>query len=81
MRGFILADANLAIFGVNLFLQRGKFQFRVDFFGRRPVPEAVIRCCSVKKVFLKFPKIDRKTPVREACNFIKKRDSGIDVFL
>ena len=37
-------------------------------------PEAAIRRCSVKKVFLKILQIYRKTPApeSEACNFIKK---------
>ena len=36
--------------------------------------EAVVQRCSIKKVFLEFCKIHRKTPVPEsqACNFIKK---------
>ena len=36
--------------------------------------EADVQRCSVKKVFLNFHKIHRKTPVSapQACNFIKK---------
>ena len=34
--------------------------------GLKSDAEAVVRRCSVKKMFLKFPKIHRKTPVPEA---------------
>ena len=44
-----------------------------------PPAEAIVWRCSVKKVLLKFRKINRKTPV-PACNFIKKETQPAILF-
>ena len=53
--------------------------------------EAVVRRCSVKKVFLEISQNSQENTCArvsfsiklqaETCNFIEKRDSGTDVFL
>ena len=64
-----------------------QYQENVTIEQKSHTPEAVVWRCSVTKVFLKFYKIHKKTPVSEffcqqpeACNFIE-RDSGTGIFL
>ena len=77
-----------------LIIARSEPIFPFPFITSHPyisLPEAVVRRCSVKKVFSEMSQNSQENTCArvsflvklqaQACNFIEKRDSGTDVFL